>query len=97
MENDLSPASFNVEQKLISGFIHALIFCHVPGQGKKTGNDGGIFDLNIVHAPDMFFRNQEQMDRGRRVDIPEHYIVIIFIQKSCGNFAVDNPAEQTLI
>ena len=79
VKNDLSAPLFHIEQQLVAALVNPLFFGHLPGNPEEVSHEPQIAVFQIVDAANMPFGYQQQMDRSRRLNVPEHHAILIFV------------------
>jgi len=81
MKDDLSSSSLHIEYKLVPRLIDALLPSRLLCLLNQMENHRLVLLGEIVHAPDMSPRDNEQMDRRLGSDVPDHREEFILIDK----------------
>jgi hypothetical protein len=88
MKNHLSATFLNIEKKLVPGGINVLPYGHLPGGHDHFGQNAVVRFGKIVDAADMPFGNDQQMDGGVGVDVPENNQILVLVKKIGSRLAV---------
>ena len=81
MKNDLAATPLYIKEQPIARLSNGLFLCHFLRPDDHFGNNITVFLLKIVEASNMFFGNDQKMNRSMRTDILKNNQRLILIQK----------------
>lgn len=79
----------------IAALLDPVVLGHLPRQLKDGGEDLGVGLLRLRKGDDMGLGDDEDVNRGLWVNVPEGDGVIAFRHDGGRNLALDDAAEET--
>ncbi len=97
MEDDLATAPFDIKEQFIAWLRNSLLSSYLSGFQDHMRKDMLILLSDVVETPDVFLRDDKEVNRSPRMDIPEHHKRFISVEEFSGFFASDNFTEEALL
>lgn len=89
------PGMFaNVKNRSITTGFHAQFTGQLGRDDKEVSHVGGIGLGHLRHAGDVPFGNDEDMDRGLRIDIVECESAIVLVRDIHGDFTLNHSTKE---
>lgn len=85
----LATIPITIDDQSITTLGDALLLCDFPGRQKHTSGGSLIVIRQIVHGGYLLVRHDQDMNRRKRVDIPEGGHQIILVDDCRRDFAAD--------
>lgn len=97
MRDNLPTAPFHIEEKLVPRFSNCMLPCHLLRHEYHLGNGIPIPFCQVIEAPDMPSRHNEQMDRGMGMNVLEDHYRFALMQKISRFFTPNDLAEGAIL
>ena len=85
-----------IDDNAKSFFIDFLMPRHREDGLVQIAHQGGMRRFQLNQTVDVFFRNDQDMDRGTRMNIPERERQFCFMDDGCRDVLTDDAAEETI-
>ena len=96
MEDHLTTAPLNIKEQFIAWCRHSLLSSDFSGFQDHSQKNILVRFSDVVEAPEMFFRNHQEVNRSTRMDILKHHKKFIPIEEFSGSFATDYFTEEAI-
>jgi len=97
MEDDLATAPFDIKEQFVAWLRNSLLSSYLSGFQDHMRKDMLILLSDVVETPDVFLRDDKEVNRSTRMDIPEHHKRFISVEEFSGFFASDDFTEEALL
>jgi hypothetical protein len=87
MKNRLAGVRTCVDHQPVAGFFDSFLAGDLPANRRQVPQERFIFRPDFIQGRDMPVGDDQDMDRGNRVIIPESSHQRIMVQDLCRNFA----------
>jgi len=96
VENKLTPSTFHVEDQPITRVLDPFLLGELFGSVDQFGNNVPVGISKIVDTPDVFSRNQENVNRRMRFDILKGYHGSPLVEQICCSIAPHDFTEDAV-
>jgi hypothetical protein len=96
MEDDLATAPFDIKEQFVTWLRNSLLSSYLSGFQDHLRKDLLILLSDVVETPDVFLRDDKEVNRSTRMDIPEHHKRFISVEEFSGFFTSDDFTEEAL-
>ena len=97
MEDDLATAPFDIKEQFVAWLRNSLLSSYLSGFQDHMRKDMLILLSDVVETPDVFLRDDKEVNRSTRMDIPEHHKRFISVEEFSRFFASDDFTEEALL
>ena len=96
MKHALAAMSTGIDYEAVPRIGNPLLFCDCITGQQQAPEQCDIGLLQLGNRGEMFWRDDERMDRRLGIDIVERDYQIVLIDKRCGNGPRDNFTKKTV-
>ena len=97
MEDDLATAPFDIKEQFVAWLRNSLLSSYLSGFQDHMRKDMLILLSDVVETPDVFLRDDKEVNRSTRMDIPEHHKRFISVEEFSGFFTSNDFTEEALL
>jgi len=97
VRNNLAGIFSGVCHRAVAGFSNPHRLGYVLHSSKDAAQHGGIVSVQIIHRSEVFFGNNQYMDRGLGLDVVKSQNLIVFINLVGRDLTCDDLAENAVI
>jgi hypothetical protein len=95
MKNRLPGFGVCVDDRSIPRAIDPLFLCHAPDNRQEVAEQNLVIFQIFVEGSDVLARDDQQMDRGFRVDVLKYQALFILVENFCRLLVRGYLAENT--